>query len=213
MQYWLISLPLLLTAPVFAADVITLRTAAEIESAPKWINGTADGLCPDILHAIEKQDPGLRFTGQSQAIPQLRLLSYVASGELDVACGMSHRPDRDADFVVPPTVHYEDRLVAIVAAGDKLELQSLDDLKKLPASDTILLNSGARLEQRLNKMGIKQIDAGAHLPQDNLKKLIAKRGRVFLYHDIGTAWEIQQSGLIGQLRVLPTVLDVSQHYL
>jgi ABC-type amino acid transport substrate-binding protein len=193
--------------------VFAIRTAPEVNAAPKWLDDGRAGLCADVLHAIEAATPSIRFTFPEGALPQTRLMQYLASDKLDIACGIGRRPGDTVDYVVLPTVVYEDRLVGAVRAADDLRLDSLDDLRSLGRDNVILLNHGARLVERLHAMGLTQLDADANGPEQNLKKLAAGRGRLFLYHEPGLSWEIDRSGLAGQLRVLPTEFEVGQHYM
>ena len=193
--------------------MVTLGTQIEADSEPKWRDDGKSGLCPDILRAMMRKDAGLRVVWPARAVPQRRLTAQLEHGLLDLACALGRTDERDQLFAIPPTALYEDKLVAAVRAGDHLQLRGLGDLAHLPAGDKVLVNSGARLVERLDKLGVTHVDDGGKQPADNLQKLALGRGRVFLFHEPGMAWEIHRAGLAGKLQVLPTPLSTDPHYL
>lgn len=203
--------------PLQAAGTVTLRTEVEADAPIKWEPGGAagarNGLCPEILRAISRKDPGIAFTWNTYPVPQKRLVVEAEQGRIDIACGLGRTKERERQLVIPAVALYDDALVAAVRTGDALRLNDLADLKKLPSADTILLTYGARLVDRLGALGIRQVDDGARTPADNLEKLVRGRGRVFLFHEPGMAWEIRQAGLEDKVEILPAVLSVDQHYL
>ena len=95
------------------AAAVELRTAAQDATAPKFVarHGPGGpqvvGLCVDILHAIERLDPELRFVGTQHWLPVPR----VEAGRhhaLQLAAGVG--PPQ------PAQVALVDRLVAAAAA-------------------------------------------------------------------------------------------------
>jgi ABC-type amino acid transport substrate-binding protein len=199
--------------PTASADVVTLRTQIEADSEPKWRDNGKSGLCPDILRAMMREDAGLRVVWPAHAVPQRRLTAQLERGLLDLVCALGRTDEREQLFAIPPTVLYEDKLVAAVRAGDPLHLRSLGDLTHLPAGDRVLVNGGARLVERLDKLGVPNVDDGGRQPADNLQKLAIGRGRVFLFHEPGMGWEIHRAGLAAKLQVLPAPLSTDPHYL
>ncbi|HEX7644027.1 MAG TPA: ABC transporter substrate-binding protein [Burkholderiaceae bacterium] len=196
-----------------AAGGITLRTEMEADAAMKWAAGGGSGICPEVLRAISRKDPGIEFAWGADPVPQKRVVAEAEAGRIDVVCGLGRTPEREQQLVIPAVVLYDDTLVAAVRAGDSLRVSELAELKKLPPSDTILLTHGARLVGRLAELGVRQVDEGAKSPADNLEKLVRGRGRVFLFHEPGLTWEIRQAHLEDKVEVLPAVLSVDQHYL
>lgn len=196
-----------------AGEPTALHTFIEADAEMKWGADGKTGLCPEILKAIARRDAGLKFLWDAYPVPQKRLVAEVELGRIDFACALGRTPEREQQLVIPPIALYDDALVAAVRREDSLVLNALADLKKLPPGDIILLTYGARLVGRLGELGIHQIDEGAKRPGDNLQKLARGRGRVFLYHEPGMAWEIRRAGLEDKLKILPTVLSVDQHYL
>jgi ABC-type amino acid transport substrate-binding protein len=196
-----------------AADQVVLRTRMETDAELKWRPDGQSGLCPEILQAIMRRAPELKIEWPGQAVPQRRLVAQLDQGVLDLACALGRTPERERSFTIPDVVLYHDQLLAAVRAGDGLKLTGLRDLAALPPGDVVLVNSGARLVQRLRELGVTQVDEGGRRPEENLRKLALKRGRVFLYHEPGMHWEIYRAGLARELQVLPTVLSSDPHYL
>ncbi len=196
-----------------AAEPFVLHTEMEAEAVMKWSADGKEGICPEILRALSRRDARLQFAWKDYPVPQKRLVVEVEQGSIDFACGLGRTPERERQLVIAPVALYDDALVAAVRKGDALVLGDLADLKKLPPSDVILLTYGARLAGRLAALGIHQIDDGAKRPGENLEKLTRGRGRVFLYHEPGMAWEIQHASLEDKVEILPVILSVDEHYL
>ncbi len=196
-----------------AAEPLALRTSIEANSALKWRADGRSGLCPEILRALERSDGALKVSWSMQRMPQRRLVEDVARGRLDLACALGRTPEREERFIIPDISLYNNELVAAVRQGDALQLAGLQDLARLPRSDVVLVNAGARLVARLREMGVAHVDEGGKSPEDNLHKLAAGRGRVFLYHEPGMRWELAHAGLAAQVQVLGVALSTDAHYL
>ncbi len=155
----------------------------------------------------------MNFSLLPELLPQKRLIDYVRQGQLDLACGLGGRPEDKAELFIPDIPLYSNKLMAVVASNDTLQISTLEGLKALPATDLILVNLGARLVGRLNAMGIHNVDSGGYGPARNLRKIAAGHGRIFLYHEPGLSLEVKNSGLAEKLRILPNALEESSHYL
>src|SRR4051794_31271054 len=89
---WLPRLLLLgILVPVVArAQPVEVRVAGQEALMPKWVhlrNGAA-GICPDILMAIERVEPRLRFSGYRQSRSLSGIETGLENGSLDTACGL-----------------------------------------------------------------------------------------------------------------------------
>src|SRR4051812_7351279 len=97
----------LASIPAGATDV---RTAAQEGSYPKFTALSADskahigGLCIDIMRGIERVEPDLRFVGDQNWQPLMRIEAGVQGGQLDAACGLLKTPARleKMDFIEAP---------------------------------------------------------------------------------------------------------------
>lgn len=178
---------LLAAGHAFADNTVTLRTAAQ-ENAPKFVQTPAGmtGLCIDLIKAIEKADPGIKFTGQEKFVPWARILELLEVGEIDAFVGIVRNPEREKKFQFIDIPVYEVSHTVAQRADDPIEVKTLDDIAKLGADGTILTNTGVAHIDYLKEHGKGQlkVDASAKDFQGNFTKLVMKRGRFFYLNDI-----------------------------
>ncbi len=193
-------------ADAAASDpVTTLRVMAQESLPPKWTrrHGRPAGICPDILAAIERLAPQLRFTGQDdfRSLPMIE--QSLESGELDCACALLDTPKRRqiANRVGKPLYLTRHKLAA--AAGDKAEVNNFDDLRKL--NPIVTTSRGAGYAAQLRALGL-EVDDSTGDNAVNLRKIIAGHGRFFYMNELTLNWIVRQQGLRGQVRILPVVL-------
>lgn len=194
-----------------------IRTAAQQGTEPKFQNadaagGRVVGICVAIMRAVEKLDPGLKFTGDQSWQPLTRIYSGLDRGVQDASCGLSHSPERDRKyaFVGPPLFSIRYHLIA--RSDDTALIANWDDLRKLAPDNVVLANRGFAGVTVLEAAGVAQIDAGASDPKLNLQKLLAHRGRFFFHRTPGLQAVLDRSGMAAKLKILPTVLAVSPLY-
>jgi polar amino acid transport system substrate-binding protein len=201
---------LLVAAPAGAIDV---RTAAQEGAYPKFIAQTVDGkprivgLCIDIMRAIERVEPEIRFVGDQQWLPFIRVETAVDQGQLDIACGMIRTREREAKngFIDTPMFPVDYLLVA--RADDDVQIRDWNEVRKLGDQGVILTIHGfVGILTHMKKLGGLRIDAGGRDAKINLDKLLAGRGRFFVHRTPGVYGEIVKSGLQDKVRVLPTVM-------
>ena len=128
-----------------ARAAIELRAAAQEETAPKYIKGDADepsGLCVDLLRALERADPTLRFVDGERWFPLIRVQSEMFAGKQDVACGLAHTGERDRHltYLDPPLVSID--YVLIARKADKVQISVWNDVRHLGADGVVLGNRG-----------------------------------------------------------------------
>lgn len=70
-----------------AAPPLTITVLAQESIAPKWVmeDGTAQGLCPDLMAAIERIEPRVRFAGYQQARSLLVIEDALETGRAGAA--------------------------------------------------------------------------------------------------------------------------------
>lgn len=200
-----------------AGEVVEIRTAAQLSSAPKFIQlpqqgrHAVGGLCIDIYRAIERVAPSLRFIGDQEWKPLTRIEAEMRKETRDAACGLIHNKEREAsfDYLDPPLFSVSYFLVA--RADDQVRINNWDDVRALGENGTILVIHGFGPVARLKEMGGLQIDSGATDARTNLMKLVAGRGRFYYHRSLGLAEEIRRAGVEGRVKILPTVMDV-QHF-
>ncbi len=194
-----------------AEPVTTLRIMAQESLPPKWMtrHGRAAGICPDILAAIERLAPQLRFSGQDdyRSVPVIE--RSLESGEVDCACALmdTAKRRRIANQVGKPLYMIRHKLAA--AAGDKAEVNNFDDLLRL--KPIVTTSRGAGYSVQLRALGLEVDDStGDNLI--NLKKIVAGHGRFFYMNEVTLSWIVRQQGLREQVRILPAVLKEEPIY-
>jgi polar amino acid transport system substrate-binding protein len=205
----------LLLAPC-ARAAIELRVAAQEETAPKYIKGhggAVAGMCVDLLRALERVDPELRFVGGERWFPLIRVQSELFARHQDVACGLAHTTERDRHltFLDPPLLAID--YVLIARADDNVGIGGWNDVRRLGWDGVVLGNRGLFASEFLASIGGIYYDTGSATAEQNLKKLLLRRGRFFLQRAQGVNQMLLQAGLSDRLRVLPTVMGSAQLYL
>ncbi|MES2118447.1 MAG: transporter substrate-binding domain-containing protein [Pseudomonadota bacterium] len=209
-------LPLLCGAlPAGATGGVVLRVAAQEGTEPKFIarGGTVVGLCVDILRAIEKQDPGLVFTGDQHWMPLVRVYTELARGEQDAACGVQRTADRESKFTYLEPSLFPINYMLLARADDPVVINSWEDVRQLGPHTVVLANRGFASVQILESVGGLQVDARSASPPMNLQKLIAGRARLFLHRTPGLQAFLDRAGAADKVRILPVVLASTRLYL
>lgn len=187
------------------ALTIELNTAAQ-DSAPKYFleNNNMKGLCIDIMEAIEKIDPKIKFKGQNRFIPFKRIKKMLKTGELDLFFGFVKNVSREKEYVFIEPALYNVNHVVAVRSDDDVDVKSFEDIRKLGANGAILTTFGTSTRRYLEKQGGLIIDDGSKTVISNLKKLLRKRGRFFYYHNLGLVTSIRNINLENKIKILPT---------
>lgn len=202
---------------VLPATAAEIRTAAQEDSEPKYAylkeGGQVVGLCVDIMRAIEKIDPSLKFSGEQTWLPLMRIEHRVQNRALDMACGFIRNKEREAKYqiITPRLFPVQYRLV--VRADDNINVQNWDDVRKLGTDGIVLVNSGSGPARKLEEMGGVLIDSGGRTTVNNLQKLASGRGRFFYYRTPGLTSELNRSDVKHKLRVLPVVMESQDFYM
>lgn len=200
----LISLCIASLSLVALAQPVPVRTMGQESLPPKWIvrEGRLEGLCPEILSAMEKAEPRLKFSGQDEfrSVPQIE--QGLESGAVGAACALldSERRRKIAHLAAKVYV-VRHRLAA--AAADKAVVDSMDDLVRL--NPLIATSRGAAYSDQLRALGLEVDDStGDNLT--NLKKILAGHGRFVYMNELTLAWLIRENKLQDKVRLLPVVL-------
>ena len=193
------------------AAPITLRVLAQESIPPKWVAGARKltGLCPDILAAIEKVEPRLRFTRN----PETRSVPFIeqglASGQVDAACALLDTSGRRqvAVIVGPPLYTVRHRLAARIA--DTEAVSSMAELLRLRP----LINTprSAAYAGQLRALGL-EVDDSTGNNTVNLKKVIAGHGRYFYINELTLMWMMEQEQFKGKVRMLDWVIKEEPIY-
>ena len=209
---YVVALLVLWAAAVTGAQPITLRTAAQEGSAPKFIEtaGPAVGHCPDILQAIEKFDKDLHFVIDSRPTPIKRIESELRDGRIDVVCALLDTPLRNeiATRISTPVYLLMERLVG--RSDDNGVVHSVQDLAQ--SGDTVVTQSGASYAADLRRSGVQVVETtgGSMIALRNVQN---RRARFYYTNELTGAYYIRTEGLGDQLRLHPGVLQSSPSYL
>ncbi len=201
---------------VAAAEApVQLRTAAQEGSEPKFIADGQErigGLCIDLMRAVEQIDPGLRFVGDQQWKPLIRVNAELANGTEDVACALQRTPLREQllNFIGPPlyTIDYH----FLVRSDDNVTINHWDDIRKLGPETVVLVNRGYAAGEILAAMGTFKVDASSPRAELNLHKLIIGRGRLYFHRGPGLHKLLERTGTAGQVTILPQVMYSAKLY-
>jgi len=211
------ALLLLLLQPAVAVGEI--RTAAQESSEPKFVPIVKDGkaavggICVDIMRAVERVDPSIRFVGDQSWQPRLRLEAGAVAGSIDVICGSLRSRDRLARFDFIETPIFSVDYMLAVRADDPVRVENWDDVRKLGNDGVILAIQGFGVVDILQQAGGLKIDASANSAKSNLDKLFARRGRFFCHRSPGMMSEIRHAGMTEKVKVLPTVMLKENFYM
>lgn len=202
---------MLLMAAQAPAAPLTLRTMGQESIAPKWVGPveSLSGLCPDIMTAIEKVEPRLRFDRRI-AVRSVPVIEHALEvGNIDASCAMLDTPRRRqiADIAGPPVYTVRHRIAGL--ASDSAVVNSLDDLVKL--NPLINTARGAGYVDQLLALGL-QVDASSGDNVVNLRKVLAGHGRFMYMNEVTLAWFIRVEKLEDKIKIWPAVFKEEPIY-
>lgn len=204
-------LPVVLPCAAAAGDLV-LRVTGQESLPPKWIqqHGPSTGVCPDVLAAIARIEPRIRFTGLEdiRSVPVIE--QNLGSGATDVACALLSTPTRHHIATAIPQPLYITRQRLAAAADDPADIRSLDELARLkPLVNT---SRGAAYVDMLRERGIA-VDDSTGSNVTNLKKVLAGHGRYFYMNELTLLWLIRENGLQDKVKLMPAVFKEEPVYL
>lgn len=197
------------------ATPLTLRSTMQDNNTYKFDpkNAALPGICTEIIRAIEKTDPEIKFSGMDALTPLPRIVTELGDGgKLDAFCGLLKTPERAAviNFIDVPV--YSLRHKVAVRADDTVNVKSFDDIRKLGANNTIAATQGLAYVALLQKEGGLAVDDGSRDPSAIFKKLLAERVR-FYYNAESTHMEyIENDKLQGKVKILPAVFKEESQF-
>jgi glutamate/aspartate transport system substrate-binding protein len=199
--------------PCSAADDLVLRVTGQESLPPKWVqHGTrqATGLCPDILAAISRVEPRIRFTGLDDIRSVLVIEQKLRIGSAEIACALVSTPLRHQIAAAVPQPLYVSRQRLAAAADDTADIRSLDDLARL--KPLVATSRGAAYIEQLRERGIT-VDDSTGSNVTNLRKILAGHGRYFYMNELTLNWLIREHGLQDKVKLMPAVLKEDAMYL
>ena len=202
---------LLLLAGNAAATHLTVSVMAQESIPPKWIleDGAAQGLCPDVLAAIERIEPRIRFVGYDRGRSILVIEDALGSGKVSAACGLMDSPRRNSVALRSQVPLYQVRLRLAAVVSDSQVITSLADLARLKP----LVNTarGSGYIARLKELGIP-VDDSTGDNVVNLRKIVAGHGRYTYMNELSLLYLIRSEHLEGKVKMLPAVFDEEPLY-
>lgn len=202
-------LALNLTGPA-QAQTVTVRIMGQESIPPKWVvrDDKMEGICPEVLAAMEKMEPRLKFIGHEELRSVPVIEQGLESGAVQAACALldSERRRKIAHMSVKlyPVKH---RLAA--TAGDKAVVDSIEDLVRL--KPLITTSRGAAYADQLRALGL-EVDDSTGDNVTNLRKILAGHGRFVYMNELTLAWLIRENKLQDKVRILPAVLKEEPIY-
>ncbi|HEY0587697.1 MAG TPA: transporter substrate-binding domain-containing protein [Pseudoduganella sp.] len=196
-----------------AASDLVLRVTGQESLPPKWIqqeSGPSSGVCPDILAAIARIEPRIRFTGLDDIRSALVIEQNLRLGTADIACALVSTPLRRHIAIAIPQPLYVSRQRLAAAANDSIEINSLDDLARL--KPLVTTSRGAAYIDQLRERGIP-VDDSTGSNVTNLKKVIAGHVRYFYMNELTLHWLIRELGLQDKVKLMPAVLKEDSLFL
>jgi ABC-type amino acid transport substrate-binding protein len=198
-----------------APPTAPLRTAAQDNNSLKYDlqSPHKPGICVEVLRAVERQAPELRFEGWQQPMSLPRIEAALADGSLDAFCALLRNSAREArfDFIDIPVYTVRHRIA--VRANDSVDVRSLADIRALPHDKLIIVSKGTAHEDLLRREGGLELDASSRDTDINLRKLLHRRGRFFYHTENALLHYIEQEGLQGKIRLLPPLFKEEGMYL
>ncbi len=199
------------------AKTTELATAYQ-RSYPKyyWANPArkerVEGLCADILRAIEKTS-GITINAPQGFLPFKRLQTHLALGSIDLFIGMAKNESRLKQYIFIDTPLYEVNQIVASRKDDPAKISSLEDIRNLAPDNVILTNFGTATERFLKKQQGLNVDSEGKNLKANLNKLVHNRGRLICFHDIGLIGAIKRYGYENRIKIPPYTLHKYYHYI
>jgi glutamate/aspartate transport system substrate-binding protein len=205
---------LLATLPLAAAaSDLVLRVTGQESLPPKWIQKEgqpSSGVCPDILAAITRVEPRIRFTGLEDIRSALVIEQNLRLGTADVACALVSTPLRRHIAIAITQPLYVSRQRLAAAADDTAQINSLDDLARTNA--LVTTSRGAAYIDQLRARGIT-VDDSTGSNVTNLRKILAGHGRYFYMNELTLHWLIREQGMQGKVKLIPAILQEDSMFL
>lgn len=193
------------------SSAVEARIAGQEAQSPKWVylGERVVGICPDILAAVQRIEPRLRFTGyrQSRSLPGIE--AGLENGSLELACALMPTPRREAVAVrVGPVLYVAQHRLA-ARSNDPAEVASIGDLARMKA--LVVGQRGGVFTAKLKAAGVL-IDDATDDNAVNLRKVLAGHGRFVEMNDLTLRHYLRSGDLERRMRILPVVMGDEPAY-
>ena len=208
---WLLSALLGLSAQ---AQPLTLRTVQQSGSLVKYnaeAGAARPGLCLEILRAVEKADPGLRFTGLERQVPLRRVERLLAEGEVDAFFCLLKSPEREKQWRYAAVPLYTIRHVVLQRADDVRHFDTLAELAVASRKKPVLVMRGTALARRLEAADVAIAEVGTE--REALQMLTLGRADAIYGQDINLQRHVAETRLGDRLKFGRTLFHEEAQYL
>ena len=182
------------------------RTSGQSDNLLKFHpgNAAAPGLSAEVIQAVQRIDPTLKFVGQDVMRPLRRLEADLAAGKIDVFFGLVRDSERAAKHLVLSPPLYSQFTQLAVRSDDPINIKTFDEIRQLGRAGIIGVPRGSAYVDQLKGLGGLNVDDGVASVSSTLQKLIAGRVRFVFYGSAVLRKYIQEDGLEAKVRLLPT---------
>ncbi len=171
------------------------------------------GICVDIMRAVENLDPQLKFVGDQEWQPLVRMEAGMLTGDMDAICGLLRTSTREPRYTYIDTALFPVTYHLIVRADDDVQVENWDDVRRLGDQGTVLVINGFGILGKLESVPGLKIDSGAFTSKANFDKLLARRARFYYHRSPGINAEIRNAGVEGKVRIIGTVMHKEKFYM
>ncbi len=219
-MFALIVLTILFSIPtsVFAID---LSTEFMSGSYPRFYVVEKDGkesmagMCIDIMHALEKKVPEIKFTYKPGLTPFARIKEVLKFSKIDAGFGFARNPAREKIYTYTDTPLYPVRFVIFALKSDKKAhgIKTFEDIKAHGGTMLGLRGTNAItvFRDKTKHLNIKTEVVPTMV--QNIRKVLRGRGAFFTYNDIDAIGALKQEGAFDKFFILPVITKDTHHWL
>jgi len=196
------------------AQEVSLRTVQQAGSAVKYAptgRPHKPGLCMEILRAVERAEPGLRFTGLEQRVPLKRVERLLAEGQVDAFFCLLKSPERERQWRYAPVPLYVIRHVVVQRADDTRHFDTLAELAAASRAKRVLVMRGTAIARHLLQADVTIAEVSSE--REALQMLTMGRADLIYGQDINLRHHMADSQLGDRMKVGRTVFQEEPQFL
>ncbi len=195
-----------------AKDVVV---TAYQDTKPKFLlddHGNASGVCPEILNAIEAQDPSIYFSKPINFMPIKRIYKSMKTGRVHVYCGSGRNHYREENFIFSKYPLYKVSTSMVVSKKLAGKFKTLEDIK---SNKNLLFTTvnGSSSERLLNELNFPTTRHFIMTVEKGLSLVKVYPKEVFTYHSLGLKYSMKNTKRWGSLKLLDLTLRDYEHWL
>lgn len=178
-------------------------------------NKAMAGMCIDMMKAFEQKAPEIRFSYKVRLTPFARLKQELKENSIQAAFGMARNPEREKIYQYTDTPLYPVKFVLFALASDKKagDIKTLEDIQAHGGKVLGLRGTNAIkvFREKTGHLNIPIEVVGTM--EQNVKKVLGKRGSFFTYNHIDAIGTIKKMGYQNKFVSLPIVTKEAWHWL